>query len=59
MDHKESTGKKDESIQNNPVIQALQTDSPIWGGCHMATGTASHILCECVTLPEFRIRRPG
>jgi hypothetical protein len=55
MNHKKSTGgKKGESYQKKPCHTGSSIYSPIFGRCHMATEAASHILCECVALAEFR-----
>jgi hypothetical protein len=36
------------------MVKAIKR-CPIYGRCHMATETASHILCKCVALTEFRL----
>jgi hypothetical protein len=51
--------KNGESHQKEPWNAGFSTDSPICGRYHMTTETASHILCECVALAEFRFRRLG
>jgi hypothetical protein len=35
------------------LLKLAITDSPIYGRCHMATKSASHIFCECVALDEL------
>lgn len=53
MYHKTSTGKKWRKPSNRaPSNTGSSIGRTIWGRCHMATETASHILYECVGLVE-------
>jgi hypothetical protein len=54
MDHKKSAEKMQKPSQ--PYNTSSSIDSPIWGRCHVATETASHIHSES-GLAEFRFRR--
>jgi hypothetical protein len=54
MGHMKSTDKHSESHQKEPCNTGSSTDNTMCGRCHMATGTASHIHCECVASSEFR-----
>jgi hypothetical protein len=51
MDHKKPIEKNDESYQKEHCNTGSSTDILICERRRMAT--ASHVLCECVTLAEF------
>jgi hypothetical protein len=57
MDHKNLQEKA--RHKTAPCNRSPQIDSHVCGRGHMATETASHILCGCVALAELGLRCLG